>query len=386
MARLPSALFGFGVAIAAPLVALALHAPDVHAFGVMPGAAWPALNWKTLTSEHYAHDATEAFEREMGLRGLYTYLGNTARFKLLGETRATYGAQVGLRGVLYHSEDLVFHSRLASQLPSANEVQEVVASIAQLQRRLAERGQALVPVLTPGKAALYPHDMGARWQLPVGSPRPADTMVYDTLRAALAEQHVQYVDARALLTNGKYPVEVMWAREARHWTHFGGCLVVQEVRVHYTKLTAKPLRDYPCDMVAHPRSGILHDDYDLLRLVNAWGVPIYSPTEPDVNHPWDLPNPGGPSLMTVGTSFFGTLAWDATMSQEFGPVHMNYYNNVVFPLPKGDEVRAPAHTDAWRAVTHKKDLYILDMFEVYFPGAYLKAFVKELGDELGPLP
>lgn len=384
--KFPLSLLGFGVAALLPGLAMLFGAPDVQIFGVMRHPDWPTLSWASLSEDRYAHEATEAFESKFGFRGAATYIDNTLRLKLLGETKPSYGPQRGKEEVLYHSEDLVFFSKYDDQLPSKEEVGAVAHDIGALQRMLAKRGQALVPVLVPGKGALYPAQVSDAWKFPVGEPRPADVRVYDTLRAALADEQVQYVDARALLLSPEHPIERMWGREARHWTHFGGCLTMQRVRDVYTALVGTKLADYPCQLKEHERDGILHDDYDLLRLVNAWNVPMYSPTEPDVFRQWDAPPTPGPSVMTIGTSFFGTLAWDATVSQQFGPVHMNYYNKQMFALPKGEGKSFKAHTDEWRASVHGKQLYILDMFEVYFPGAYLKEFVKELSEEPGPPP
>ena len=386
----PLSWIGFGAVILAPLFAMLCRAPDMQIFGVMPGVTWPELSWRNVASEHYAHTATDVFEQHMGLRGVYTHLGNSVRYHAFGETRPSYGPQVGQGGVLFHSEDLIFYSQKKALLPSTNELNENVKTLAKLQRDLAQRGQALVPVLTPGKAALYPSQMKPSQRLDSaradGRPE-SDVWVYDALTSALEAAGVRYVDARALLTRGPYPVERVWGREGRHWTHFGACIVVRDVRVKYTEVTQKPLADYPCVLDASSSQDMLHSDYDLLRLMNVWGVPPHSASEPNVVHPGIGAGATGPSLFTIGTSFFETLAWDAAYSQSFRSVQMNYYNRRIFHVfPEGEALVALPHSEAWRAATHGKDLYVLDMFEVYFPGAYMKEFLTEFGADMGPPP
>ncbi len=389
MNRLPSSLFGFLLALLAPALATVLHVPDVQVYGVMPGVVWPAFTWANLRDEHYTADATQVFEQHMGLRGVYTYLGNSLRLHMLGETRPSYGPQVGKHGVIYHSEDLIFHSQRKAKLPSTADIQNVVHQVADLQRVLSARGQALVPVLTPGKGALYPHDMHDAQTFPVGANtrRESDVWVYDALRDALASEHVAYVDARARLTDGTFPVEQVWGREARHWTHFGACLIVRDVRVKYTQIAHKELPDYPCVLDQTRPQDMLHSDYDLWRLMNVWGHSPHANHEPNVVHPGIGDGAAGPSLFTIGTSFFETIAWDAVYSQAFKRVQMNYYNRRIFRVyPDGEELVVQPHTEAWRSATQGHDLYVLDMFEVYFPGTYLKDFVTEFGQDLGAQP
>ena len=171
--QIPFSLSLFSLVALAPLLATWAHVEDERLWGSLKNAEWPAIRWSALRSGEFAEQYTDAFESHLGLRGWATYADNTARRKLLGASKPSADAQLGEEGVLYHLDDLVHFSKRRAQLPSTEDIASTLDTLASLQRRMASRGQALIPVLVPGKGSLYPSQVPRGYQFPFGDPRPS---------------------------------------------------------------------------------------------------------------------------------------------------------------------------------------------------------------------
>lgn len=91
-----------------------------------------------------------------------------------------------------------------------------------------------------------------------------------------------------------------------------------------------------------------------------------------------------PSAMFIGTSFQWTIMKDAERTHLFGAIHMDYYNKLLVAWPQDVAVDVHPHTPEWRDLFMTKDLYILDLFEVFLlaPNTYVDEILDQFEAEL----
>ena len=377
-----------------PLAAMALRLRDKHINGVYVHPPRPTLSLSTVTSEAFQIATTAWFEDRLGWKGYSVHVDNSILFHVFGETKPGANVRVGDDGVLFQPDDIYFFAKYAKGLqPDAAQIEAFVAKLARIQGRLKAMGRALVPVIIPSKTTVYRDAVPEQWRRDVGDPPPTDTQIYTVFKAALDRHGVEYVDARAMMMAPGARRDLLWGRQARHWSYYGACLALREVAASYRELTRRPLGDYPCDVTTTTTAPRWHDDYDLLRLLNAFGVPRAPEPVPVVSVPEVDPSIEKPTALLVGSSFTWMLVRDAQRSGVLGKLHFNYYNNSIFDWPTDRRVTTPwqepggipleVDSPAWRAATVGKDLYVLDLFESYLIiGSYSGDFLAQLEQTL----
>lgn len=399
MRRLPDLLLICAYLLVAllPFLAKRLHVEDRHVEGVYVHPERPKLTAKAVWTEEFQHGYTAWFEDRLGLKGYSIHVDNSIMFHVFGETKPGSHVRVGRNDVLFQPDDIYFFTKYADQLrPTADEIEAFVARLARLQRTLQASGRALVPVVIPSKTTVFRGDVSDVWDRDVGDPRPTDDRIYRAFMAALARHGVVFVDARAMLTAPGMDRDLVWGRQARHWSYYATCLAMREVAASYRRLTGKPLAEYPCDYVTRTDVPIYHDDYDLLRLLNTFGTPRAPEPVPAIKLPSHPPaSADRPRTLLVGSSFSWMMFRDAQRSGVFGKLHFSYYSNRMYDWPLERPAANPWELQAgdafpptdprWRPVISDEDLYILDLFESYLiVGTYSSEFLDELERTLPP--
>ena len=368
----------FAVA-ALPRAATLAHVHDHGVHGALARPDHPKLTFDGIRDESYQSSYKAWFEAALRLKGYAINIDNTLLFHVLHDAKPGGPVSIGSDNMLFSGEDISYYNR--DTLPfDPVKLDRFATRLAAVQSKLGVERRGFIPVIVPSKTSIYRDLVSARWTRDLGEPRPSDTMFYATMKRALDAHHVTYVDARELLTTSSAPRELLWGRVARHWSSYGACLVLQQVARRFTELTGRAL-DYDC----HVSFGAVpagHDDFDLMQLLNAYGVP-YEQRVPVVSH--ELPAARDPlSVMFVGTSFCRRWYFDAQASLQFSRVAMDYYNATLVTAPWDVEGPIQPHTPAWRDAFLGNDLYVLDLLETYYAVAdvFIDQFLDELTSEL----
>jgi SGNH hydrolase-like domain, acetyltransferase AlgX len=327
----------------------------------------PTVN--AVLHERFQRDFTTWFERNRGLVGHAMHIDNSVLYHVFGETRIGARVRLGRDGVLFIDEDIDSFNRPPEQMPSAADIDAVAVTIAEVQRRLAAGGRAMVPIIIPNKAWLYVDKVDRRWQRSFPGPRPSDQL-HQQMVAALTLHGVRFVDMRADFAHATVPRRQLWVEEARHWSQFGACLANRQIVAVAATLVDLPPIPYACALV-EDRVGRTHDDFDLWRLLNTWKVQRVARTAPRGDHtvptapvtPW--------RILYVGTSFNWALIRDAVSSHVLGPVHMHYYEQQVISWPDGAAIKMAAVDPAWATLVAGKDVIVLDMLDPFVGHTYM---------------
>jgi hypothetical protein len=299
---------------------------------------------------------------------------NTLLYRVFGETKFGSHVQVGKHGILFERDDINYFNKSGPQLPDPREVDKLADDIAALQQRLRADHKALVPIFVPSKTTLYRDAVPALWTRDLGDPRPSTVHVYQAMKQALDKRGVTYVDGIALLTSSTEPRDLLWAKQARHFSNYAGCLCVRAELGAYTQLTGTPPIDYPCQAYRH-KSYYGHNDLDLYRLVNAWGIRRDSHIR-DVKHAPlpDQPPPQAPRALWISSSFGWVMMGDAELSKRFRDLRIDYYNRSVHHAGAEDSFDVHPGDDNWNRVFLSQDLYVLELNETYLtPGDFFGA-------------
>lgn len=385
MRRLDRILVCLYVAFAVlPVAAMVSKVKDHRLDGTFPPAPPPALTYKGVRSESYQKGVTAWFEQGLGLRAWAVWTDNTILYHLFGETKFGSAVAIGRRGILFERDDINYFNKSGDQLPDPSAVDKLADDIAALQQRLRAQHKGLVPVFVPSKTTFYRDAVPALWTRALGDPRPSTVHVYRAMKQALDKRGVTYVDGISLLASSKEPRDLLWGKQARHFSNYAGCLCVREELAAYAQLTGTTPIDYPCQPRLH-KAKRDHSDLDLFRLVNAWLIGR-DPVGRDVNHAPlpDQPPPDAPTAMWISSSFGWVMMGDAELSRRFRDLHIDYYNRSVHHAGAGDSFEVHPGDDNWNRVFLNQDLYVLELNETYltpadfFGGDAIRAILSAL--------
>lgn len=366
---------------ALPVTAMLLGIRGHQLHGVLTPAPRPELEFASVSKEEFQHEFAAWFENRLGFKGTSIAMDNAILYHVFGETKPGSEVRIGKDDVLFLDQDLDYFNRY-EPFPGPAFINQIASQIAQAQRLLAARGKALVPIIVPGKASIWRDKVPDVWSLDLGEPRPTDTGVYDGLVRALDHRRVRYVDMRKTITTSSLPRALLYGADARHWSDYSACLAMDGVASLYAELTGKPRPEHAgvLEMIEAIPS---HDDFDLWRLLNALFVPRAVREIPSARHTPPSPFAPRPNILFVGSSFCTNLMREAAASGLYGPIHFNYYNVAFETWPHSYHKPLERDTDFWREITLDRDLYVLDLYEVYLlPEGHVDGFLRDFLPEL----
>ncbi len=356
-------VFVYMLLVCVPALGLRDLVPDFRLDGSIAVHERPRFTRATWEDESFQPLFAAWFESRLGLRGAFAFADNTALYHAFHETKLGAPVKLGGDGVLLNDEDTLYFNR--TDLPSREAFDAFAGRIAHLQKRLQQQGAAFVPVIIPSKTTLYPDRVDPKWRKRISEPRPSD-VAYENLVRGLRAHGVAFVDARALLLARPEPRAYLYARGARHWSYLASCLATQRVFETYGALTGRAAPSYACDYETRADAPWLHEDYDLLRLMNVWGARADVDRDPVV---FLRPAPAQAvepvSALFVGTSFCWNFLKDSARAGALGRTHFFYYNKRLFDWPSSHEQTLVPGSAAWRDAALGKQLYVLDLFESY---------------------
>jgi hypothetical protein len=290
---------------------------------------------------------------------------------------------VGDHGSLFIDEDIRFYNLPAPV--SAEAYRSKLELFARLQRHMAAKGQALIPVIIPSKTSLHEDELpaGLRARIP-GQTRPGDA-TYRALRDSLDAASVRVVDARVSLAGMRERGIRAFPREGRHLSRPAACEVAMQIGRAGGGVLGMRL-DWPsCEPTELVPAGVQDDDFDLWRLLNVWRRKgqkfdrvFQERTAPFVRPPIDSP------ILLVGSSFnwnilAALLRWRVTEG-----VHLWYYN-VTYYDKGGPERKLVPLDAAWRQVIAESRIIAVDIPEMFLPG-FGHGFLEQLAEAEGLLP
>ncbi len=319
------------VALAAlPALALAFGIRGRPVSGSLAPAPLPTPTVGSILSERFQTGFVAWFESNLGFKGNSVAYDNALLYRGFRETKPGSVVRIGTDALLFIDEDINYYNKHGADLPTPEHVEDLVTRIAALQIRLAAEHRALVPILIPSKTTVWREHVSAGWTLPLGEPRPSDIAVYQAFKTALDRHHVTYVDMRASFAASTAPRTQLWGADARHWSTDGACLAMQAITREVATLIGRDI-PYDCPPTTIVGRRTSHDDFDLLRTLNAWWVRPAVREVPAVTHAPGAATAWHPRLLLVGTSFCWQLLRDAQDSGRFSEVHMNFYNKTFIP-------------------------------------------------------
>jgi hypothetical protein len=352
----------------------ALHVvPDARLFGVEVGAERPAFAWRAWRDDTFQSGFIKWYEQRWGLRGYAVRSDNALVMGLFGQPRSAESVVGGERGILFSREDVELVNR--SDPPDAPRA--IAQKLARVQARLRARGTVLVPVVIPAKTSLHRDAVPAAWRRR-GVFGASDKNIYGAFVETLRAEGASFVDARAMLETRA----AVFPRTGRHWTVSAGCLTLEAVfdkaRAEMPELGAGHL---DCATTTLHDPSIDEEPFDLFRLLNTW-----SPKPADVVvERLSAPHAGRelrvPTLF-VGSSFLWQFVHVARALDVAKPSLFYYYDKSVLDTDTLTFTkRVEPFTEAWRADTFSKRLFVLGILETFIPEDG-RVFLEELDEEL----
>lgn len=279
--------------------------------GAQEEPALPRPTWASIRSGHFQDRLEAWFNFHLGLRPGLVRLDSTLSWYAFHQTSAVSRAIRGRGDALFIDEDVAFLNR-ERPVPSAAYASRLGA-LARLQRTLAARGQALVPVIIPSKTSLHPDEVPASLRASRADPRPSDES-YHALRTALDAAGVRYADGRAALERLRAEGMRAFPLTGRHLSRPGACRVAGEIASVAADLLRAPIAPPDCTAVGEVPADFQAEEFDLRRLANLFEYPPHTrsvrvASTPEVPPAARAPAPG--PVLFVCSSFCYKLqeAW-----------------------------------------------------------------------------
>jgi hypothetical protein len=257
----------------------------------------PAWSFEQWEKGLYQEAFTKWLNQRIGLREYYVKTYNQLSYSLFNEAAFRSNIVIGKEGNLIQREYI--DDYLNVQPLCFNNLDDTVKMVRELQDILATKGVALLTVITPSKAAIYPEYIPD--SLMAG--KHDGNRNYDNLIMLFEKYGVNYVDGHLLTANEKakqdYPV---FCKGGTHWNSYAAYFTTVQMIDKIWQLTGKKISNVYCMSVDYDNIPT-GTDRDLLNLLNLWVGPDTYPAP----HPVFTANGDGseikPSILLVGASF-----------------------------------------------------------------------------------
>jgi hypothetical protein len=305
-----------------------------------------ALTARSWWSGAFQQSFEAWFARRLPLRAHLVRTDNQANLSLFGRVRTGGTAiSIGRENWLYEQVYVRPYNRPARTDPAG--VEENVGALRRLRDLLERRGVALVLVIAPSKAEIYPEYLTP--ELTRG--RIARRSPYELMAPRLAAAGLDLVDGhRLFLEERARGGALLFARGGTHWNHYGASLVVGRILAALER--RRPGRFVQLQLRgARVDDEVWSTDNDLGELLNVWHrAPFRGPQ----THPVLERAAAGrelPRLLFVGDSFSLTLATIMEEERLARPSDVLYYfkRRLRYPGPASAPL-AGARFDAAREV------------------------------------
>jgi hypothetical protein len=365
----------FSLFLALPLVQMTTGwPPDVPLLGVETSARFPALSPSGWWSGELQSGFDEWLSQRIGFRGVLVRTANQVQFSLFGELPGRRGTQVvqGQDGFLFENA-YVRAYREGGNRPG-RELDLVSASTRKMQDYLAADGVALLLVIAPSKAEIYPD------KLPDDADtagRPERRSNYQNLIERLHADGVNVVDAHELFRSLRRDpgTPLLFGKGGTHWNQYGSALVVEQIMKRLRELTGRDLPSFEVTGSVTNRT-ILGVDNDLAGLLNLWsGERMAGPQI----HPVVETRAGShrPDILFIGDSFVFTLTDWMDREGLYRRRDTYYYYNRQFAYP--GEIDAPLDKRSMDllADVRRRDAVVIEVNEYWLPRIGF-GFVRDL--------
>lgn len=365
----------FGLFLALPLFqSVTGFPPDYPLTGVENTSTRPVAGlaawWNgTLQSEFDAW-----LNQRIGLRGLLVRTANQIHYSLFRELPKRSGTQVwlGRDGFLFEKVYVDAYNR--DGLRPEKELRNVSMSTRRLQDRLAADGIALLLVIAPSKAEIYPEYLPGSADV---AGRPGRRTNYENLIPYLRQDGVNLVDAHELFLEWKREpgTPLLYTKGGTHWNQYGAARVVSQIMERLRGLTGK---DLPTMQVigAVTNRTIVDSDNDLADLLNLWsGRQLAGPQI----HPVVKTRTGAdvPDILFIGDSFVFTLTNLMDREGLYRKRDTYYYYNRHYFYPVEPNVELDKrHLDLFEALKGR-DAVVIEVGEYWLPRIGF-GFVRDL--------
>lgn len=346
--------------------------------------ATPILSAPAWMSGRFQAQTSAYLNQVLPLREAFVRLDNQLDYSLFNTSHmADSTIVVGKCGQLFEYYYLAERLGLDPPVPQ-NRLTQIADEILDLQTGLAKRHVALVVLLTPSKASLYPQ------YIPAGFPsaKPGLARSYDTFLPLLMQRRVNVVDGRGIFSRAKltqpYP---LFAKNGSHWNTFGAALVTQALVDKIANVC--PDRRWPRISI----DGVRVDDQpsksdlELASLMNLIRPPSHALT-PHPQLRWTGATNPPARLVLVGGSFSEIPLYLMNEGHVFGEMdYYRYYHRSLTSYPAIVTNPVDVSKIDWNNDIFSHNVVVIEINEAMFGdgrNTHYTAFVEDALRHLGP--
>jgi|GEM_PF-3694586 len=384
--RLALVVLCFGILLVPTVNTLVPFLPQDPVHGVEESAQRPPVSGRGLFDESFQKGFVAWYEQHYGARAWATRIDNSIPFHLFGELPPDKTVRVGRDGVLFLDHQVNYYNRTDQPDAAA-----FARKLKEAQTLLLARNKALVAMLMPTKAVIWPDAIPPAWVLPLGHPRPVSQRISEPFVREIRAAGAMFVDGRQVVRERGLAPDMIYTRVGRHLSTPATCGILDEA----AKLARAHLRDVelpPLDCRYELKTGLdpMAEELDLYRVSNVWRRPFPDPIPVGVTVAESVARERRPNLLVTGTSFGWKVVYEAERNKAFRRVYYHYYGATLVTRGEPDAVTSmKLASDAWRDVIESSDMIVMPIAEEYLmeDGAdFLDAVVRTYGTPLTRTP
>jgi hypothetical protein len=304
---------------------------------------YDSLSWEKWFNGKYQENNTKYFNDNFGFRSTLIRLNNQKHYSLFNRARAN-GVKIGKENYLY--EEHYIKTYFGLDKIERSKVDSVSNRLAEISRKLEDKGKHLVVLLAPGKGSYYPEYFPEDY-----SNIEKGVTNYHLYKEAFGRDQINVLDFhtwfRQMKEDAKYP---LFPKCGIHWSKYGEYLAADSLIKYIEKKTNKELPHIMLrDIVVQDEN--IEGDYDIGDGMNLlFDLDTYPMAYPQYKYS-ELVDNSSPKVLVVADSYYWGM-FNKGMSRDcFGDGQFWYYSKQIYP----DSYEAPVKTDEVDAIKLMED-------------------------------
>ncbi len=313
----------------------------------------------TLLNGSFQNYLTEHVSNNIGFRAELIKTDNQINLSLFNQISSSYESKIilGKNNYLYEKLYLKAYNRLTPSTQAG--LRWSAESLIQLEGHLKKLGKALLVVIAPSKAEIYPEYIPKKHVL---KNKKRQASKKERLLNLLKGSKVEIIDTEKLfIEHAKKNSAPLFAKSSAHWNAYGACIVGQKILKKAAVLLERKIRSFTCEPLTWLNEPLVAER-DLSDLTNIWFPERFYektlyPKDKTINrYDASLPN-----VLIVGDSYSWALLNYFDRHKVYKKRDMFYYNSRNFKYPSKKTTKINSLESKWVDNLLEKDIIIIEI-------------------------
>ena len=346
---------------------------DYPLAGVEEKTVQPSLSISSWFDGSFQKQFDSWFSENVGLRTQMVRSENELNYAVFGDISSKSPSRllVGKDNYIFE-RDYVLNAVRPAIIPK-QDLKAIASRVIALSQELTKRNIALVVLISPNKANLYPDKLPEKF----ANLSPDAGRNRRIFREQLESAGIAVLEGNSFLEELRKRIGIpVFPKSGTHWSYAASCYVADEIiRLLELQSTAK-YRRLGCEKTEIENKPRAHDK-DLAELMNLWNkARFYEPLPYPQAYATVTENTERPPVVFVGSSFMWPILYYFDKHKTFETREFLYYFKRRFSFPSRKEQPIDKQNFDWQKIVFNKKAIVIEANETGI-GDFGWGFVEE---------